>query len=691
VSVKTLVLGERLPLRIGSPAVVAGAFALPAMLVLSRLLPAHGIGLGIRLALAAACVLVLPGALVTYAAGWPRDLGVAIAASFAWSLGLVFAALAVTFGVGGSLSVTVGLLGVFAVAALLPAAFTPPIELRRRSVAAMTAVTAGGVLLGAVVWVSSGPVAGDGLFHLARVRKLVELDHLSTLQVVDEFRDGGLHPGYAFPLWHGAVALISKLAGVDPALAARYLSATLVPLSLLLVFAAARALFRSSWLGGATLLAQATLIGLGPGHGGGYTALAQAPSASRQLFVPAILALTFAYVHDRNLRLLPAIASAGLALALTHPTYALYLALLLGGFLLARALLTGRDMASISAALAAVVVPAGAAAFWLLPIVRDTASHEPSAAQLARDVDHYAGQLDISSPTTFRLAPEIVSRSGAVAVAALLLIPLAGLAARRRWAAFVLGGAITVLVLVLVPELFTRLSDVVSLAQARRLAGFLPFAIAFAGGLAVLSRLLGAFVLPVALGAGVVLQWAYPGDFGAHLEIGGPAAATWIAAFGGAAALTVAMAFGARFEYERDGPIVAAAAALFVLPVAVHGLGEWGPRPGGGDGLTPGLVEALRSDVPEGDVVLSDLSTSYRIAAFAPVYVASAPPAHVADTSKNRPYERRRETLEFFRTGDLGIARSFGAHWIVVDKRRYDPKLGLPRAYADKHFVLYRL
>ena len=49
---------------------------------------------------------------------------------------------------------------------------------------------------------SAGRSAGDGLFHLARVRKLDAFGDLS-LRAVDEFADGGLHPGYAFPLWHG--------------------------------------------------------------------------------------------------------------------------------------------------------------------------------------------------------------------------------------------------------------------------------------------------------------------------------------------------------------------------------------------------------------------------------------------------------------------------------------------------------
>ena len=57
--------------------------------------------------------------------------------------------------------------------------------------------------------------------------------------------------------------------------------------------------------------------------------------------------------------------------------------------------------------------------------------------------------------------------------------------------------------------------------------------------------------------------------------------------------------------------------------------------------LTPGLVQALRTNVPARDVVFSDLETSYRIEAYAPVYVSAAPPAHVADTKDNYPKKRR--------------------------------------------------
>ena len=60
------------------------------------------------------------------------------------------------------------------------------------------------------------------------------------------------------------------------------------------------------------------------------------------------------------------------------------------------------------------------------------------------------------------------------------------------------------LVLTLVPWLFVHVSDAVSLSQARRLAGFVPFAFAFAGIAALLAR--RRVVVPIALVAGIVLS-----------------------------------------------------------------------------------------------------------------------------------------------------------------------------------------
>jgi len=187
------------------------------------------------------------------------------------------------------------------------------------------------------------------------------------------------------------------------------------------------------------------------------------------------------------------------------------------------------------------------------------------------------------------------------------------------------------------------------------------------------------------------LQLAYPGDFAYRLEHGGPALVTWIAVAGALAAVVLGLVFR-RPALELPGRLVGLAAALFVLPVVVHAAWNWSPseaRPP--SPLTPGLVTALREEVPEGAVVYSDLETSYRIGAFAPVYVANGPPGHVADTKENRPYERRTEARRFFATGDLGIPRRAGAGWLVLDRDRFQVDPGGPARYEDDRYALYRL
>jgi hypothetical protein len=163
-----------------------------------------------------------------------------------------------------------------------------------------------------------------------------------------------------------------------------------------------------------------------------------------------------------------------------------------------------------------------------------------------------------------------------------------------------------------------------------------------------------------------------------------------VAAIGGAAALVVAALLRRPELEEGRGPLVALAAALFVAPVAWHGLARLDP-PRGGAELPAGLMHALRKDVPEGDVVFADTETSYLAAAAAPVYVAAAPPAHVADTKPNRPQARQRDVARFLRSGDLAIPRRYGATFLLVNRRRSKLAPKLPRLYADSRYALYRL
>lgn len=653
---------------------VVGALVL---LALARLLPAYGLGIYLRLA-AATGVLLLPGRLLA---------GGGASATLGWSLGALAAALAVVFVVHGSLTLVLVLLGALTLALAL---WSPrPAEVPGRT---SGLVLLAGVLFGVALWHVTGPVQGDALFHLARVRKLAELPNLS-LRSVDEFRDGGLHAGYAFPLWHGALALVSRLAGVDPSAVVRYEASVLCPVVFLVGYEAGRALFRDRALAVTALAGELAMLTVAQGQGGALRAVALPATAALSLLVPAALALVFSPPSRFGYATLAVLS---LDLALIHPTYALFLLVPLTGYLAARALLGGRaDVRAIVGSLAAVGAPTAAVLVWLLPVVRETASHDPKEAVL-RGARHglarYADQLDVRSLTRYSLRPEVVGRRGAVAVAALALVPLAALAWRRRWAAFVLGGTLAVLALLLTPFLFPTFAEAVSLSQARRLAGFVPLPFAFAGGLFVLASLLRAWVLPLALGTGIWLQLAWPGDFGYTLHHGGPALATWIAAVGGLVALVAAAIVRPRDLRDGSTRLAALAAGLFLLPVALHGFGHWSrPTPQSSLELTPGLVHALRAQVPRRAVVFSDLETSYRIAAFAPVYVAAAPPAHVADTRANRPFARAADVKAFFAHPSLAIPRRYGAGWLVVDRKHFTVRLPLTPVYQDARFSLYKL
>lgn len=625
------------------------------------------------------------GVAVVLAPGWllARALGVrGLSAIVAWAFGAIFVALGITFVVGGSIGLTLFLLGAIAVTALVPA-------LRRPWPApshGVGAVAAAGALLGILLWRVAGEIGGDGVFHMARARKLLELGDLS-LHRVGEFTDGSLHPGYAFPLWHGFLALVARVSGADPAEVVLHLPSVLMPLVVVVGFEAARALFRRSGPAAAATAANVAIIGMAPSHGGALTSLALPATSSRQLLLPAALALALATLRAPSAVLVASTGVASLALAIVHPTYAIFLWIPFSGFLAVRYLWERCDLREGGIALAALVLPATVYFLALLPVIRSTASVSPDAGERARGLEQYAGQLDVRSLDSFSVAPELFSRTGAVAVAALVLLPLAGFAARRRWAAFAIGGALAVFAVTLLPFVFAPFSDVVSLSQSRRLAGFVPFGIALAGGIGVAAARLGRATAPLALAAGILLQLAVPGDFGYRVEDGGPAWATWVAVVGALAALGYGMLGRPPLE-ARAG----LAAALLLVPTYVHGLANWTPNEARrATSLSPALRAAIAAEVPRGAIIFADPDTSYQIGGYAPVYVCVNPPPHVADTERNRPRERVAEYQRFARTGDLSIPRACGAEWLVVDRSRSGLRPALPLVHEDDRWALYRL
>jgi hypothetical protein len=621
------------------------------------------IGEYLRLAFATAVVL-LPGFLIARALGQKTA-----SAALAWAFAVLFVAWGVVFTAHGTIKLAAAILagtgivaGIFAVRGLTePVAIAPEHEGPDPVIWGRRAVALAGIVFGLVLWHVEGAVTGDALFHEARVRKLVELGHLH-LRSVDELVHGGLHPGYAFPLWHGFLALVTKVSGLDPSVVLHREASVLAPLAFVVAWEAGVAVFDSVTGGVSVLAASVALYALAAGHGGSYVSLALPATASRQILVLAAIALFFTYAESGRWTDLGALAAAFGAVVLVHPTYALFTLIAL----VAYSLLRWRDWKRSALALAAAVVPVGITVLWLRPVIDETLSVNPSDQLQAATLAKYGGELVVYSVHRFRLAAEVPGRTGAVAIAALALVPLAGFAAKRRWGAYVLGGAVAILALMLIPELFTRFSNAVSLSQSRRAAGFLPFAFAFAGGLALLAR--SVWVLPFALAAGIVLERQWPGDFAYGLRNGGPGAVTWFALVGGAIALVVGIVAARNRPKERYG-LGALAALLFVLPVAVHGFKQWSPlNTTDSNALSPGLLASVKK-LPDGAVVIADPETSYRIAAAAPVYLVAAPIAHVANTKANDPAARVADVERWLKTGDPAIPRRYGAGWAVVHGR----------------------
>jgi hypothetical protein len=262
---------------------------------------------------------------------------------------------------------------------------------------------------------------------------------------------------------------------------------------------------------------------------------------------------------------------------------------------------------------------------------------------------------------------------------------------------------VVILVLDLSPLVFPHFSNIVSLSQSRRAAVFIPYALALAGGAAVIAGLSRLLALALALAGGIWLQLSYPGDFGLTAAAHQPALPVWIGLYGGIAAIVIGTVatWLRRDPFPRvvggHGTTVALAALLFVLPVSMHGFRTWtASATVDHHALTPGLIRFLQQRVPARSVVFGDLETSYRAVAYAPVYAVTVPPTHAGNTKPNRLFARRRAWLKFRAHPSLAEPRVWHAGWIVL--RRDEPKqwraiehvVGRP-VYADKGFLVFRL
>ena len=556
------------------------------------------------------------------------------------------------------------------------------------------------VVYAGVLWWAAGPLKSDGFFHAARETKLADFGSLASLSTVDEFKDGGVHPGYIFPLWHAVVALISRASGVDVITTSLYLPAVLVPLALVVVYALGTVVFRSPLGGVALVVVQLGQFGFvaaetNPAGTGYYENLAWPRGIALLFLVPAVLVLSFSFIVEGGWRYLVPLMCASFALTAIHLTYTPFVLLVIGAFMLARILvMRGWEELDTRAAvtLAGVLAPFILFLPLVIPVARGSSDVTPSATKRQTELDHFHG-IFTTAGRWVAMSLDAIAHGGPIVAAGFLAIPFAALAARRLWSSLVLGASVGILAIVLTPPLFTALSDFLSVSQTRRLPLFLPLALAIVGAAGVLSRFRVGSVVAAGV-AGILLTILFAPD---EPRYAGPGWVVVAGLAGGVLALVYAAVFSPRGP--EIGVWTLACSAALVIPVAVSVLPGLSAGSAASE-LTPGVIAAVREDVPSGGVVFSDPKTSFELAAYAPVYITSSPAGYVAPTTKNHVQARVKDAKAFLEDRSLSdaertaILRRWGAGWVLVDKAEAYPGefLGQLRlAYQDGRYAVYRV
>ena len=291
---------------------------------------------------------------------------------------------------------------------------------------------------------------------------------------------------------------------------------------------------------------------------------------------------------------------------------------------------------------------------------------------------------------------EWLTRGGPVVVAGLLCVPIAAAATKTRAAAFIAGASLAVILVLIVPYLFTPFAHVMSVSQGRRLLFYLPFAFALTGGALVLARLSWFAV------AGALVAWHHPPPLLARrLQVQPQTSRTRLGRLGRRRGPLVAVALGIAGKLNMRYRLHHWALAIvlaFVLPVAVagiHGMRTHRPEP---DIINANLVAAVNKYVTRDEVILSTLKTAYRLTAKAPVYVVAVGNGHGGDTKVNKSYARRIDTEAFFYNQPPDSARRerilerWGVDWVLVRKDLPYPREFMQQytpVYEDKVFALY--
>ena len=293
--------------------------------------------------LACAALLFVPGWLVLLATRARRGLDPMLvpAAALTVTLALLAPSLAIVLWRGATTWWCVGWLVACAiVAGGLAWRRRMPLQslgsVRRVTIAGLLTVlvAAGG---GALALWTGGDLRRDQVYHTARVVKLAELD-APTFASASRIEDGGATTPYAFPLWHGAQAVVVRATGVEPMVLAWLLPALLVPVSILAFAGLARVVVGGSEAGLAAAIAWGLLriVDYVPDYR--FLMTAQWPGmVTAMIVVPLMCAMFVPALYDASVarrRAALAIGAIGTLVVIgLHGNYVLFPALLVAGAL----------------------------------------------------------------------------------------------------------------------------------------------------------------------------------------------------------------------------------------------------------------------------------------------------------------------------------------------------------------------
>ena len=654
-----------------------------AVCALVSLLPNESVLVLVKLAAATYATLVLPGAVILRLLGWPRSPADALPACAAWSVtALAPGFVLMLLSDRGFVVMPLWLLLVIGVGLLVGRG--KPVEMDLRLSWSLLWFVGPLVLFSALLWIGSWNNIGDAVEHIARMRKISELDPPRSLDELGLLPPGsGLHPGYAFPLWHATGAVVAWTSGLDDSFVFRFWPSFLVFLVAAAVYRAGRTMFGCRAAGVAAFVAYLGAFAF-PGGVGFFSQLSYPGYAAIFLFWPLVIARTFTFLREGGREPVLTVAAASFVVSAIHPSYAPFMVLLIGAFLIARTVMTRDrgDLRRLAVMVGATTVPFLLFLIWLYPTA------DASASTVGRASRHF-GTLVNTTGDLVSMKAEWVTRGGPAVIAALLLVPLASAATRTRAAAFIGGTSATVILILIVPWLFTPFADILSISQARRFLFYLPFAFALTGGALVLARF-RYLAAAGALIAGALLYLAWPGNYSYHLDEPGPAWPAWFAGIGAVVVLAVGAATKLNLRYV-GGWAVAIVVAV-ILPVAATGIrGMPTYRPAPGD-FSEGLLAAVRTYVTRDDIILALPKVGYRLTAKEPVYIVAAAGGHGGDTVVNQHSERRKAADDFF-DGDTSPAEAqaivdrWDVQWVLV--RKDLPRWSWPQRYLDQFEPVY--